>query len=82
MMNSKGRGRERLESQTLDSRGGLSGFSCDLDGGLPQRHWNRRRGKEQEPQEDWRGSRKMQQSDLELELHPRMGEGVRLGSVA
>ena len=24
----------------------------------------------------------MQQSDLELELHPRMGKGVRLGTVA
>ena len=66
----------------MDSGGGLPRFSCNLDGQFPQRHWSRRRGKEQEPQENRRGGRKVQQVHLELELHPRMGKGVRLGSVA
>lgn len=49
---------------------------------LPQGPLYRRRGEKQEPQVDRRGSKKKQQSNMELELHTRIGKGVKVGSVA
>ena len=45
-----------LDGADMGSGGGLSGLSSSLDGSLPQRHWDRRRGEKQEPQENRRGS--------------------------
>ena len=71
-----------MESKNLDGRGGLPGVSCKFAGDISQGIGNKGRRKEQEPQEDRGGSRAKQSAHLELELHPRMGKGVRFGSVA
>ena len=71
-----------MDCEDLDNKGWLSMISSSLDGNLPKRHWAQRWGEGAESEEDRGDGGELQQSNLALELHPRMGEGVRLGTVA
>ena len=70
-----------MGSEDLDIGGGVPGIPSRLNGSILERHWAGRRRENALPEEDRGNSRTMQQSHLVLELHPRMGKGVRFGSV-